>query len=125
MRYLLDTNALLWWLEKSPRLRTIAYEIIASRDNQIHVSPISVWEVAVKSSVGKLDLQADLLGLIRKNRFIELPITLQHAFKVKDLPLIHKDPFDRLLIAQAMTEELTIITSDGVFERYGVCVLNT
>ncbi len=123
MSYLLDTNALLWWLEGSPRLGIQAHRIIADSGNVVGVSPVSVWEIAIKSSIGKLNVQGDLLGLIRENRFQELPITLQCASMVNDLPLIHRDPFDRLLIAQAMSADLKIITGDGIFERYGVAVV--
>ncbi len=125
MSYLLDTNALLWWLAKSPRLSGRAVDLIANRENLIFVSPVSVWEVAIKLAAGKLALDGDILSLIRQNGFIELVVSHEHAFAVRDLPLIHKDPFDRLLIAQALSEGLAIVTSDDVFLRYGVRVVRT
>jgi PIN domain nuclease of toxin-antitoxin system len=123
LSYLLDTNALLWWLEKSPRLSSRAAEVIANRESVIYVSPVSIWEVAIKMAVGKLKMEADLLALVRMNGFIELVVSHEHAFRVRNLPLIHRDPFDRLLIAQALTERLAVVTSDDVFERYGVQVV--
>jgi PIN domain nuclease of toxin-antitoxin system len=128
LSYLLDTNALLWWLGEiaaSPcggPMRSLLTARI------IFVSPVAVWEVAVKladpgSSTCDGDL-SPLFGMIRKS-FVELPLRTNTRFAVRDLPLIHKDPFDRLLIAQALIEGLTIITSDDVFLRYGVRVVST
>jgi PIN domain nuclease of toxin-antitoxin system len=123
LRLLLDSNALLWWLTQSQRLRDTAKALISSPENQVYVSPASVWELCIKASLGKLQIPHDISAQMIRHNFELLAITNEHALGVIDLPLIHKDPFDRLLIAQAMTEGLTIITSDEVFEAYSVPVV--
>ena len=124
MRLLLDTHALLWWLQDHPRLGREARRLIADPKSIIHVSAASVWELSIKLALGKLRVdRADLPGEIEANGFIELPITPRHAWQAGALPRHHDDPFDRMLVAQSRLEELTLLTHDSVFEKYQLPVL--
>lgn len=127
MRLLLDTHALLWWLESGERLDKKAFDAIAEPGNSVYVSIASAWEIAIKAGLGKLRVQPDLASWfpqeLAANRFTVLRIELPHALAVERLPRHHRDPFDRLLIAQATVEGLTIVTGDAQFERYAIQVL--
>lgn len=127
MKLLLDTHVFLWWLADDPRLSATLRRAIADADNNCAISAASSWEIAIKLSMGKLKLDleadADLAELPRLCGFDELAITHQHAAHVRSLPLHHADPFDRMLIAQAQTEGLTIATVDPAFARYAVAVV--
>jgi PIN domain nuclease of toxin-antitoxin system len=119
---LLDTHVVLWWLADDP---TLSDDIKARLDHEpdVYVSPATIWEVAVKQAIGKLVEPADLPERIRTSGFAELPITAQHAIAAGRLPLIHRDPFDRMLVAQARCEDLTLVTRDGDIHRYDIAVL--
>jgi len=127
MRLLLDTHALLWWLFDDPKLSIAARKTIAEPANEIFVSSASAWEIATKHRIGKLpevgDVVQRLPDYIHKAGFKALPITLDHALAAGALSGPHKDPFDRMLIAQAHIEFLPIITLDKVFQHYGVNVI--
>ncbi len=123
MRLLLDTHALLWWLEDSPDLARTAYEAIANGENDVVVSVVSPWEMAIKTALGRLRVSGDLLSSLEKSRLVILPVSLDHALAVASLPLHHRDPFDRMLIAQAKVEGLTVVTRDPRLEPYGVPLL--
>lgn len=124
MRLLLDTHAFLWWVADAPELSTRARGAIAATDNECLLSAASCWEMAIKVSVGKLDLD----GLVERfvphhlavNGFQELPVEIRHAARVARLPFHHRDPFDRLLASQALEEHLAIVSADPIFRRYGV-----
>ena len=121
MRLLLDTNVLLWWLSDDRRLAKEAREIIANPNNDVLVSAASVWEVAIKAALKRIEIQLDdLEGAIIRSGFQPLPIGLRHAVAVGRLPAVHRDPFDRMLVAQAGIEELRVVSHDRVFERYGL-----
>ena len=124
MRLLLDTHAFLWWLGASPRLSRRAKSAIGNARNQCLVSVASGWEIAIKLSLGKLRIDAALDRFLPEqlaaNGFQPLAIELKHAARVARLAFHHRDPFDRLLIAQAIEEELSVVTADPVFTRYGV-----
>ena len=121
MRLLLDTHALIWGLTSPERLPDVVRAAIRSRDNQIFVSVASLWEIAIKMRIGKLNAPADLLDLVNADPDYEmLPILPQHAWRVRQLPLLHRDPFDQLLIAQALVEDLAIVTHDRAISGYGV-----
>jgi len=121
--YLLDTNVLIWWVTDNDKLSDRARSIIRDPENQIFVSAASVWEIAIKSSLGKLEISKHFYHDLAKEPFTELSVSFQHAILVRDLPHIHADPFDRLLIAQARVENLTVITSDPSFKRYEIAVI--
>lgn len=127
MRLLLDTSALILWLEDSPRLARRARAEIIDRQNQIYVSAVSAWEIAIKLSLGKLNVPRDaamwLPGQLAADRFTPLPVEMHHALAVEGLPMHHRDPFDRLLISQAIVEGLTIVTGDRKFGQYDLTVL--
>ena len=126
MRLLFDTHVLLWVLVGSPRLNTAAREAILDEGNEVFVSAASLWEAAIKRSVGKLHFDtARVLAELDYNGFRELPVTIRHAVAAGDLPLHHKDTFDRVLIAQAAAEGLTVVTGDAALRPYGVTTLWT
>jgi PIN domain nuclease of toxin-antitoxin system len=121
---LLDTNALIWTLEDSDRLTGEPRAAITNPANTVYVSVASTWELAIKVALGRLALPANLAAwlpdALAAQRFTLLPVTLAHTLRVEALPRHHRDPFDRMLIAQAMIEGCWIVTSDQVFAQYGV-----
>lgn len=123
MKLLLDTHALLWWFADNSTLSSDARSAISDASNQVYVSTVAPWEITIKSSLGKLKAPENLLDAVKANRFRELPISLVHAERAGRLPPFHRDPFDRMLISQALTEGLTLVTRDSVFEQYEVDVL--
>ncbi|MGQ0657252.1 MAG: type II toxin-antitoxin system VapC family toxin [Chromatiales bacterium] len=127
VKALLDTHTLLWWLFDDPKLSRRARTVIKDRESIILVSSASAWEIATKHRLGKLpeagEAVSRLPALINQSRFDTLPITLEHALAAGMLPTHHRDPFDRMLIAQAQIEELPIVTNDRVFKNYNVEVL--
>ena len=125
MTLLLDTHALLWWLDDPQHLSKAARKAITDGKNTVYVSAAVVWEIAIKRSLGKLDAPHDLEGAMASNRFLPLPVTIPHALAVEMLPGHHRDPFDRLLIAQAVAEDLVIVTTERYFAAYGVRLLPT
>jgi PIN domain nuclease of toxin-antitoxin system len=118
--FLLDTHILLWFLENDSKLSDQVREVITNPKNLIFVSVISAWKISIKQSLGKLIAPSNLEEALRFSRFEVLSMTLAHGIKVADLPIHHKDPFDRMLIAQALIEGLTIITVDQKFKLYDV-----
>jgi PIN domain nuclease of toxin-antitoxin system len=125
---LLDTQTLLWWRQGSRRLGARAHAAIARHAVNVRVSAASAWEIAIKSHTGRLTLSESvdtwLATAIADSGFDALDITVEHAAAVAGLPYHHADPFDRLLIAQAQLEHLTIVTSDAAFDAYDVKLLN-
>lgn len=124
MRLLLDTHAFLWWVADSPRLSQGALEAIADERNEPIFSAVSGWEIAMKAGVGNLELpdppERFVSEQVLRNDLEVLPIHLRHALRVHDLPNHHQDPFDRLLVAQALAEGLTIVTADPLVATYPV-----
>lgn len=124
--YLLDTNALLYFLYDSEKLSKKASEIIYRNDEKISVSIASMWEIAIKSSIGKLEIKSSISRIAEtceKEQLEILSIKPFHLDEIRQLPPIHGDPFDRLIISQAITENLVIITKDGTIPQYNVKVL--
>lgn len=123
MRFLLDTHLLLWAAARSARLPREARELLEDDDNEVYFSAASIWEIAIKSSLRRKDFRIDLsqlLATLPEMGLVELPITSVHAAGVTRLPPIHRDPFDRLLIAQSLVEPLTLLTNDALLDRYRV-----
>jgi len=123
VRLLLDTHILLWWLANDPLLPAPAAAAIADADTDIAVSAASVWEISIKQAAGRLDAPDDLQDALAANDFGTLAITGDHAITAGRLPLHHSDPFDRMLIAQARTENLTLVSVDNRFSKYEVDLL--
>ena len=121
---LLDTQALLWFLLDDRRLSAAAREGIAAEDSQVFISPASLWEIAIKISLGKYELSMPFVAFweeqLSENEFTLLPISISHAAEVTKLPFHHRDPFDRLIIAQAIVQGIPVASSDEIFDRYGV-----
>lgn len=124
MRMLLDTNSFLWFIAGSDRLSTTALDIIVDQNNDLFLSIASLWEIAIKVSIGKLELLQSFDKLIpdqlNKNDIDTLHIELNHLSELIQLPFHHRDPFDRLIIAQGMIESMPVISSDPAFKMYPV-----
>ena len=124
MRLLLDTHVFLWWIGDDPRVSLRAHKAIAMAENEVFLSVASAWEIAVKTRLGKLALPADVESFlpdqIQRNGISILPIGLAHALRLSLLPLHHRDPFDRMLVAQAQVDNLTLVTADASLRRYDV-----
>ena len=124
MRLLLDTHVLLWWLANDTALGGETRAGISDPDSAVYVSAATVWEISIKRALGKLEAPSDLLHRLESNRFETLPMTASHAQTAGALPRHHDDPFDRMLVAQAMLEKLTLITGDPRMNAYGVGILS-
>lgn len=121
MKHLLDTHTFLWFVSDSPKLSEKARNLIIDPTNDFYVSLASLWEISIKVSIGKLELKGDYRSVIddvTSNDFILLPINFAHTVCLSSLPFLHRDPFDRMLIAQAITERLPMVGKDKVFDRY-------
>jgi PIN domain nuclease of toxin-antitoxin system len=122
MRLLLDSHILLWWLALAPNLTDRARRAITLAE-EVYVSAASVWELAIKAASGRLRMPEDLEGQMRRNGFVPLPITMAHGIAAAQLPLHHRDPFDRVLVAQASLESLTLLTADPRLKLYGIRIM--
>ncbi len=124
MRILLDTHALLWWLGGDSALSDTARNAIADESNEVFVSAASAWEVTTKHRLGKLPgvgpLAVDFAREVRAQGFVPLPITLEHGQSAGALPGAHRDPFDRMLIAQANDERMALVSNEAIFDAYGL-----
>ena len=124
MRVLLDTHVFLWWINDDPRLSTHAREIITDGENTLFLSAVSGWEIAIKAKLGRLKLPGPLKTFIPEqmalNAIESLSVQMSHALHVHTLPLHHRDPFDRLLIAQAQLDNLPILTADPKIALYAI-----
>ena len=124
MRLLLDTHTLLWWLAGDEALSNTARGAIGDPDNEIFVSAAAAWEIATKYRLGRLPgaaiVAADIAGAVASQGFIELPINIRDGQTAGGLPAIHKDPFDRMLIAQAIAADMVIVSNEDLFNAYGV-----
>ena len=123
-KLLLDTHTFLWWLQDSPRLGAEARALIAEPRNEIYVSAASLWEISIKKSLGKLQAPDGLDSAVEKEGFAPLAISLFHAERAGALAPLHRDPFDRMLVAQSQAEGLDILSADSELSRYGVKVIN-
>lgn len=123
MNLLLDTPVLLWALGSPEDLRQTAQQAIVAPENEVFVSAVTAWEIAIKSAIGKLEAPSDLERQLDHHRFRPLDVSVRHASALRGLPMIHRDPFDRMLIAQAQTEGLVIATRDRIIPSYRVSTL--
>ena len=124
MRHLLENHTLIWWLTEDYSLPDSARKLIAYKDNVVLVSAVSAWEISTKVRLGRLavaaDLASDFASYLAQERFEKLAITIEHGIRAGSLPGTHKDPFDRMLVAQAQLEGLTIVSNDALLDGYGV-----
>lgn len=122
MRVLLDTHIYLWCVKDDRQLSKLARSLITEAE-EVYVSSVSIWEAAIKAQLGKLDVNiSDLAGAIADSGFLELPLIAKHAVELNQLPNLHRDPFDRILIAQAMSEPLKFLTVDTKLKEYSELV---
>jgi PIN domain nuclease of toxin-antitoxin system len=118
MKLLLDTHVLLWWLDNPMLLSEEARKAIRNGKNSVYASAASIWEIVIKNALGKLDLPSNIEQMLTVNRFLSLPISITHTLAIQSLPSFHGDPFDRMLIAQALCEDLTLATRDSRILKY-------
>lgn len=127
MKALLDTHAFLWWVLDNGRLSEKALQYIRNPEREIYLSTVTGWEIAIKYRLKKIALTQKpgifVMEHVTKSDFLVLPIHMKHALRVADLPDIHEDPFDRLLIAQAQTEKMSLVTADRAIKKYDVDVI--
>ena len=124
MRLLLDTNALLWALTNAPRIEPVM-DLLLADDNEVFVSSVSWWEIAIKPRIGKFDADLqELRAIAQESGFMELPLLGLHAEMLATLPCHHHDPFDHMLVAQAMAEPMRLITGDRVLSKYTPLVMH-
>lgn len=121
--FLLDTHTLLWWFTDAEKLSPVAFDIISDGSHDIFLSSVSLWEIKIKQSLNKLTLPSQFKETLERQDFLPLSMSWEHAYGIGQLPSIHKDPFDRLLISQAMIEKLSILTKDIKFQKYPVKVV--
>lgn len=124
MRVLVDTHAFLWWLAGNTRLPDAARDVIGDADNDVLVSAASAWEITIRHRLGRLPgasvVAGDVMAAIEDHGFQPLAITVAHAERAGRLPGSHRDPFDRMLIAQALAQDLPLVSNESLFDRYGV-----
>jgi PIN domain nuclease of toxin-antitoxin system len=124
MNVLVDTQSVIWFAENNPSLSQAAKQLIEDEDNNCFVSIASLWEISIKMNLGKLDIKglslSDFIREIDENDFLTLDIHRDHIIEIERLPLFHRDPFDRLIIAQAIVEKMVIISNDSAFDDYPV-----
>ena len=126
MHILLDTHVFVWWLMEEPRLKKSVLDRIGDANSVVYISAISIWEILIKSNLGKIKMPTrGLEKQIRNNGFSALPISVSHALAAGALPMHHRDPFDRMLVAQARAEGLTLVSHDKFLEAYDVPILWT
>lgn len=122
MRLLLDTHVVIWWLTDDPTLSD-DIKLLIDEELEVYVSVASIWELAIKQALGKIKQPEDLARLVADSEFEELTISFDHAIAAGHLPLLHRDPFDRMLIAQAGHEGLTLVTRDEEITKYNVAIM--
>jgi PIN domain nuclease of toxin-antitoxin system len=123
MKLLLDTHVILWWLADDSALKPDVRTAISDTSNLVYISAVSLWEIVIKQGLGKLQLPEDWADTLIREPFGQLSINFKHALTLGELPAIHKDPFDRLLVAQCLAEDLTLVTHDATLQRYEVPIL--
>jgi PIN domain nuclease of toxin-antitoxin system len=123
MQYLLDTHVLLWWLANPKQLSQKSQNIITDKANRIFVSSISMWEMAIKQELGRLEIPINILSILQAENITMLPLTAEEGLGVVNLPKLHSDPFDRILIVQAKLNNLVFITKDKKIMEYAIPII--
>ena len=124
MNLLLDTHVLLWWLSDHPNLSQRAKTVITNGQNLVFVSAAVIWKIQIKHVLGKIKIPSNFRKVLEQQEFELLDITVEHAYAVADLPLHHRDPFDRMLVAQAKLEGMTIVTRDNHIKKYKIPLIS-
>ncbi len=125
MRVLLDSQVLVWWMGKPDQISRETLQIITDPRNTVYISAASVWELGIKAAKGNLTLPEKYLESLMNDGFATLDVTMRHAQVSADLPMIHSDPFDRMIIAQARSDDLVLISADRHIRRYNIKVIET
>lgn len=120
MNVLIDTHVLLWWLSDHPSLPQRSRQLLADPDTTIYLSAVVMWELRIKQALGKVVLPAEFRETLENQGFTELPVTIAHTDRLATLPMVHRDPFDRLLVAQALEEKLCLMSFDDAVRQYEV-----
>lgn len=123
MHYLLDTHVILWWLDNPQNIAPRARNIIADKNNEMFISSVSIWEMAIKSDLNKINIPINILTVLKTEGFRSLELTTEVSLSILNLPKIHSDPFDRMLIAQAKFNDLILITKDKIITKYPIITL--
>ena len=123
MKYLVDTHIFICWMKQDKRIKKEIKSILQDPQNYIYLSIATVWEIVVKKKIGKLKVPHDWKVTLKESNFLLLPISLEHVYKLENLPLHHRDPFDRMLVSQAIVENATLITGDNKLWQYDVALL--
>ncbi|MCX6545071.1 MAG: type II toxin-antitoxin system VapC family toxin [Acidobacteria bacterium] len=123
MKLLLDTHGVIWWLADDPNLTDKQRRAIQDRRNTCYVSAATVWEISIKQALGKLVIDSDYLDRLRSEGFVELPVSWKHSQAAQNLPPHHRDPFDRLLVAQARMEGMCLVSGDEIVRKYDLTVI--
>lgn len=123
MQYLLDTHVLLWWLTEPKKLSTKVQHIIADKNSHVFISSVSIWEIAIKKDLGRLDIPVNILSVLQTENIQVLLLSAEEGLGIIDLPKIHNDPFDRILIAQAKFNDMVFITKDQKIIEYPIITL--
>jgi PIN domain nuclease of toxin-antitoxin system len=119
-RFLLDTHVMLWWLDDAPELGPRCRELLGDERNEVYVSAATAWEISIKTACGKLEAPEDIDTIVEEEGFSKLPISLYHGQLAGRLPALHRDPFDRMLVAQAQAEGLVLVTVDENIIQYNI-----
>jgi PIN domain nuclease of toxin-antitoxin system len=124
VKILVDTHILLWWLQDDPKLSTRGKRELGDGENELYISCVSLWEMSIKRALGKLHVPDILMQVVANNNIGIIPVDVEHVASFANVPPLHSDPFDRMLVAQAITEGLTIMTHDKQITNYSVpCLL--
>jgi len=123
MNLLLDTHVLLWWLDDCPDLSKKAKDAISNGGNLVFISAVVIWEIRIKQSLGKLEIPSNFRNVLDSQPFEQLDITVEHAHAIGNLPAHHRDPFDRMLVAQTKVEHLTLVTRDIHLKKYKIPII--
>ncbi|MCK4541558.1 MAG: type II toxin-antitoxin system VapC family toxin [Spirochaetales bacterium] len=123
MNLLLDTHIILWWLSDDAQLSADHRDLLSDTGNLCLISSASIWEISIKQGLGKLKIPSNFLDVLKTQGFSELSVTWEHSKRVTDLPMHHRDPFDRMLIAQAQIEKLVLLSVDEQIKKYNVKVI--
>jgi PIN domain nuclease of toxin-antitoxin system len=123
MKVLLDTHAVIWWLADDPNLTETQRKAIQDKRNTCYISAATIWEISIKKGLGKLSIDPGYLDQLRSEGFVELAVSWKHSQAIQDLPLYHRDPFDRILVVQAQLEGMSLVSGDETIKKYDLTII--